>query len=177
MNKKFKALLLAAGLGTRLKPFTNNRPKCLVDIGGKPLLEYWLKNLEDSYCEEVLINTHYLSEQVNDFLKNRPLSNMKINVSYEKNLLGTAGTLSKNINFFNNGIGVLIHADNFTKLNLKELINAHLQRTKNTSLTMVTFISDNPSSCGIVKTDLNKVYHVMIQYHRHDHLNHLWLFY
>ena len=157
MNKKFKALLLAAGLGTRLKPYTNYQPKCLVEIRGKPLLEYWLKNLEDSCCEEVLINTHYLSEQVNDFLKNRPISKMKINVSYEKKLLGTAGTLSKNISFFNKGIGVLIHADNFTQLNLKEFINAHIQRTKNTCLTMVTFMTENPSSCGIVKTDLNKV--------------------
>ena len=67
MYRKFKALLLAAGLGTRLKPYTNHHPKCLVDIGGKPLLEHWLKNLEDSYCEEVLINTHYLFKKVSIF--------------------------------------------------------------------------------------------------------------
>ena len=70
MNIEYRVLLLAAGLGTRLKPHTNSKPKCLMNIGGKPLLEYWLENLEKSYCKEVLINTHYLSEQVLTLLIN-----------------------------------------------------------------------------------------------------------
>ena len=99
MNIEYRALLLAAGLGTRLKPFTDSKPKCLIDIGGKPLLEYWLESLENSNCQEVLINTHYLSEQVFDFLQKRPKTKMKIKTTYEKDLLGTAGTLMKNITF------------------------------------------------------------------------------
>ena len=59
----FKTLLLAAGMGTRLRPLTNNIPKCLVKIGEKPILEIWLENLSKAGCEEVIINTHYLSEK------------------------------------------------------------------------------------------------------------------
>mgnify|MGYP001284715084 CR=1 FL=1 len=157
MNNKFKALLLAAGYGTRLKPHTINKPKCLVDIGGIPLLEYWLKNLEESSCQEVLINTHYLSEQVEAFLEKRPNSQMIIKTSFEKKLLGTAGTLKQNINFFKEDLGVLIHADNFTLLDLKKFVKAHKQRNKKTLLTMVTFLTETPGSCGIVETDNDKI--------------------
>ena len=156
MNIEYRALLLAAGLGTRLKPFTDSKPKCLIDIGGKPLLEYWLESLENSNCKEVLINTHYLSEQVFDFLQKRPKTKMKIKRP-TKRFVSTAGTLMKNITFFKKDLGLLIHADNFTKLDLNKFIKAHLKRTKNTIISMVTFLSDNPSSCGIVDIDHNQV--------------------
>ena len=60
MKQPLRALLLAAGLGTRLRPITLNKPKCLVPIGGEPLLSRWLRQLEQAGCESVLINTHYL---------------------------------------------------------------------------------------------------------------------
>ena len=66
MTRRLRALLLAAGLGTRL-PITETTPKCLVEVGGEPLLGRWLKQLEDVGCEAVLINTHYLAEQVEEF--------------------------------------------------------------------------------------------------------------
>ena len=56
-------------MGTRLRPLTNSIPKCLVKIGGKPILEIWLENLSKAGCEEVIINTHYLSEKVEEYLK------------------------------------------------------------------------------------------------------------
>ena len=68
MTQAFRALLLAAGLGTRLRPITLDTPKCLVTIGGEPLLGRWLKQLELAGCEAVLINTHYLAEKVQAFL-------------------------------------------------------------------------------------------------------------
>ena len=61
---KIKALLLAAGLGTRLRPLTLKTPKCLVEIDGTPLLGIWLKKLNRLGCDEVLINTHYLNKEV-----------------------------------------------------------------------------------------------------------------
>ena len=64
-----RALLLAAGLGTRLRPITNHVPKCLVAIQGKPLLAYWLDMLLPNGIERVLMNTHYLPEAVNAFVK------------------------------------------------------------------------------------------------------------
>ena len=67
MTQTFRALLLAAGLGTRLRPLTMQTPKCLVPIGGEPLLGHWLRKLELAGCDSVLVNTHYLAEQVKAF--------------------------------------------------------------------------------------------------------------
>ena len=91
---KFRALLLAAGFGSRLMPLTKNKPKCLMEINGIPLLEYWLINLEKTGCESVLINTHYLSEQIDSYLK-KGKDIYEDKISYEKILLGTGGTLKK----------------------------------------------------------------------------------
>ena len=148
----FKALLLAAGMGTRLRPLTNNIPKCLVEIGEKPILGIWLENLYKAGCEEVIINTHYLSEKVEDYLKGKKFGNMKITISYEPKLLGTAGTLLKNANFLLGGNCMFIHADNFTDVNLREFLTFHLKYTKPKErlFTMMTFTTNNPESCGIV---------------------------
>ena len=150
---KFKALLLAAGMGTRLRPLTFKTPKCLVEINGTPLLGLWLQKLNNLGCDEVLINTHYLHEKVEDYLSKVSFSKMKIKMSYEEKLLGTAGTLIKNLDFFANGNGVLIHADNFTTDNLLGFIESHKSKPSDCLLTMLTFKTDNPSSCGIVEKD------------------------
>ena len=97
--KKFKAILLAAGLGTRLRPITENTPKCLVEIAEKPLLRYWIDYLDSINCESVLINTHYLSDQVEKYVNQISNIKMEIKLVYEKELLGTAGTLIKNFDF------------------------------------------------------------------------------
>ena len=89
MAFKLKALILAAGFGTRLRPITLNTPKCLVDIGGKPLLENWFKILEKIGCQEALINTHYLSGNVEEFVRSYKTNEMILKTVYEKNLLGT----------------------------------------------------------------------------------------
>ena len=65
-----KALLLAAGFGTRLRPITDSIPKCLVDINGRPLLEIWIELLVNAGVNDILVNTHYLSDQVNFFVNN-----------------------------------------------------------------------------------------------------------
>ena len=80
---KNKALLLAAGLGTRLRPITNTIPKCLVEIGKKPILEIWLDKLSQAGCQEVLINTHYLANKIDNFLRNKKYKNMRIHTTYE----------------------------------------------------------------------------------------------
>ena len=64
-----KAILLAAGLGTRLRPITDNVPKCLVPINGKPLLGYWLDSLAKAGVGPILINLHHHSDKVIDFVK------------------------------------------------------------------------------------------------------------
>ena len=100
MRQPLRALLLAAGLGTRLRPITTYTPKCLVPIGGEPLLGRWLRKLEAVGCDSVLVNTHYLADQVDAFLQNWHSSTMSVQASYEPQLLGTAGTLLANQQFF-----------------------------------------------------------------------------
>ncbi len=153
MNKNLKAILLSAGYGTRLRPETLKKPKCLIELNEKPLLEIWLDKLSELGYSEDLINTHYLSEQIEEFLSNYRSVSMQITTSYEKKLLGTAGTLMHNLEFIEADT-IFIHADNFTTSNLDGLIKAHKNKSKDCLLTMLIFRTNSPKSCGIV--EINK---------------------
>ncbi len=150
-NLPIRALLLAAGLGTRLRPITDTIPKCLVEIAGKPLIEHWMLQLESINCEKALVNTHYLADQVVRFTKEWKNHRMEVQTVYEKRLLGTAGTLMANRDFFKDSTCIMIHADNANNVNLHRFLDAHRSRPKNCLMTMLTFTSSNPSSCGIVE--------------------------
>lgn len=150
---KIKALLLAAGMGTRLRPITEKVPKCLVKIKDETLLENWLIKLENIGIKEVLINKHYLSNEVEHFLEERKKSNLNITQIYEEKLNGTAGTLIKNKLFFKNSNILFVHVDNYTKSDLTGLLKTFSERPKNCLMTMLTFKSQDPSSCGIVEVD------------------------
>jgi mannose-1-phosphate guanylyltransferase len=153
MSQTLRALLLAAGLGTRLRPITDHTPKCLVEVAGEPLLGRWLRQLEAAGCEAVLINTHHLADQVESFLQQRAPSAMRVQTIHEPELLGTAGTLLANRAFFDGATGLLIHADNAMAGDLQGLLGAHAARPSECLLTMLTFRTDQPRSCGIVATD------------------------
>ena len=153
MRKPLRALLLAAGFGTRLRPLTLTKPKCLVDLAGKPLLGHWLQKLEKAGCESAIVNSHYLPNQVEDYLKNWRSSTMTVSIFHEPKLLGTAGTLLANEAFFKGATGLLIHADNAMSDDLDEFVLAHSNRCEECLLTMLTFETDTPMSCGIVETD------------------------
>ena len=155
--KSIRALLLSAGLGTRLRPLTLKIPKCLVEINNKPILEYWIEKLEKISVNQIIVNTHYLSHKVDLFLEKQKRKDINILNFYEDKLLGTAGTLIANYEFFSDSLGILIHADNFTNMDLKDLIESHKNRPKNCLLTMLTFDSSNPESCGIVEVDSNNI--------------------
>lgn len=157
MTRPFRALLLAAGLGTRLRPITVNTPKCLVAIDGEPLLGRWLRKLELAGCESALINTHYLAEQVEDFLRSWQSSTMTLETVHEPELLGTAGTLMANQEFFSNTTGLLIHADNVMAGDVNNFMDAHQDRQAGCLLTMLTFKTNTPSSCGIVEIDEKQI--------------------
>ncbi|MDM8535859.1 nucleotidyltransferase family protein [Desulfobacterales bacterium HSG17] len=153
-----RVLLLAAGLGKRLRPLTLEIPKCLVLIKGKPLLEYWLEMIFDAGIASVMINLHYLSEKVIEYLDNSPFKN-RVTTVYEKQLLGTAGTLLKNRSFFNDDQILLIHADNFSIFNLNDFIQAHNLRPAICDMTLMTFNTDTPESCGILELDKDNIVH------------------
>ncbi len=147
-----RAILLAAGCGTRLRPLTNTIPKCLVPIKGKPLLEIWLERLTKAGIGPFLINTHYLSEQVENFIDASPFRD-QVNLVYEQKLSGTAGTLIHNLDFFQGEDGLLIHADNYCLADFSAFVRAHNERPPECVMTMMTFRTDTPSTCGIVELD------------------------
>jgi NDP-sugar pyrophosphorylase family protein len=95
-----KAMILAAGLGTRLRPLTDNRPKALVEIAGRTLLEITLTRLRTFGITEVIVNVHHFANQVIDYLKSHNNFNMRIEISREEVLLDTGGGLKKAAWFF-----------------------------------------------------------------------------
>lgn len=148
-----KSLLLAAGFGTRLRPITDTIPKCLVPICGKPLLEYWLDLLKPTHANSILINTHYLPEQVLSFMSGSPWRK-GCKLVHESELLGTGGTILKNRDFFENDQAFLVaHADNLTRFDPNEFMLAHYHRDPEVEITMMTFDTDAPQTCGIVEVD------------------------
>ena len=147
-----RVILLAAGLGTRLRPLTDTTPKCLVPINGKPLLEIWLERLTQAGMGPFLINTHYLSEQVEKFVVSSPYKD-QVTLVHEPELRGTAGTLIENLNFFQSQDGMLIHADNYCLADLSAFKQAHSDRPIECLITMMTFRTNDPSACGIVELD------------------------
>src|SRR5450631_4412409 len=116
-----RALLLAAGLGSRLLPLTATTPKCLVTIDGRPLLEYWLELLFDAGIERVLINTHWLAGQVHDYV-NASRWAASIDLVHEAALLGTGGTVLANRSWFQEQPFLLAHADNLTDFDVDGLV-------------------------------------------------------
>ena len=147
-----RALLLAAGLGTRLQPLTYTTPKCLVTIKGQPLLGIWLERLTQAGIGPFLINTHYLAEQVEAFIKTSYYYN-QVSLENEFELLGTAGTLMANLDFFQGEDGLLIHADNYCMADFMAFQQAHRSRPSECVMTMMTFRTGDPSSCGIAELD------------------------
>lgn len=151
-----KSLLLAAGLGTRLRPITEQIPKCLVPIHRKPLLAYWLELLKPTNQNPVLINTHYLPDKVRDFIQSSHWG-QACQLVHETELLGTGGTVLKNREFFENKPFLLAHADNLTRFDVNAFITAHANRQPGIEITMMTFDTDSPHSCGIVEVDQNNI--------------------
>ncbi|MBI5050402.1 MAG: nucleotidyltransferase family protein [Nitrospirae bacterium] len=151
-----RALLLSAGLWTRLRPMTNMIPKCLVPIHGKPLLEYWLKMLRDASVYPILLNLHYFADRVQRYIANSEFRDI-VQTVYEKKLFGTAGTLLKNRVFFGNETLMLIHADNLSRFDVQAFIERHKKRPAGCEITMMVFKTPTPYSCGIVELDENGI--------------------
>jgi mannose-1-phosphate guanylyltransferase len=147
-----RALLLAAGLGTRLRPLTDTIPKCLVPVDGTPLLDIWLELLLKGGTERVLINAHYLSDKVKQHVVASRWK-AQIDLVYEKDLLGTGGTILANESFFQGKAFMVAHADNLTWFDAEAFIARHTQRPASVQITMMTFRTEMPQSCGIVELD------------------------
>ena len=150
-----KAVLLIAGLGTRLRPLTNSTPKCLLPINGQPLLAIWFDKLVRAGVTEVLINTHWLAEQVIDFVEKFTPAGLKVTLFHEPILLGSAGTLAANRHFFDDDPFFIIYGDNVSDVDLADLYAAHQHYQP--VLTLGTFEAEFPERCGIADIDSDGV--------------------
>jgi len=151
-----RAILLAAGLGTRLRPLTDTVPKCLVPVGNEVLLDMWLRRLSEAGVERVLVNLHHLADTVRRHVAASRWAEL-VEFVDEPVLLGTARTLVENKAFLQDGDGLLVHADNYCTASLGGFIGAHRNRPAGCTMTMMTFETRQPRECGIVTTDARGV--------------------
>lgn len=119
------AIILAAGLGTRLRPLTDNTPKALVVVGGKTMLEHQILKLKKAGFKNIVINIHYFGEQIVEFLKANNNFELNIKISDERDLLlDTGGGIAKAGRMFDNDSPILVHnVDIFTNLDLTRVYN------------------------------------------------------
>ena len=128
-----KAMILAAGLGTRLRPLTDDRPKALVEVGGYTLLEITLRRLRQFGVREVIVNVHHFADMVGDYLKKHDNFDMRIEISCEEVLLDTGGALKKAAWFFLEGSKhadepfILHNVDVLSTIELARMVEFHRQ--------------------------------------------------
>jgi mannose-1-phosphate guanylyltransferase len=149
-----KAFLLAAGVGSRLRPITDTTPKCMLAIGGEPLLDIWLDSFGRAGVDEVLVNLHHLPDVVRNHLKARArsLRPPAVRTVFEPELLGSAGTLVANRAWVGGDeMFLACYADNLTDFDLRSLAETH--RANGAIATLAVFHSDRPSAGGVVELD------------------------
>ena len=126
-----KAMILAAGLGTRLRPLTDDRPKALVEVAGRTMIEITLARLRDSGIREVIVNVHHFADMVVDYLKAHDNFGMRVELSREEALLDTGGGLKKAAWFFlqdSNRLEepfILHNVDVLSTIDLQRMVDFH----------------------------------------------------
>ena len=149
-----KAFLLAAGIGSRLRPITDTIPKCMVAIAGQPLLDIWFDAFDRAGVDEVLVNLHHLPDVVRHHLQARAgsLQPPTVRTFFEPELLGSAGTLVANRAWVDGEeVFLVCNADNLTDFDLRSLVQAHQEHSAIATLTV--FHSERPSAGGVVELD------------------------
>jgi mannose-1-phosphate guanylyltransferase len=156
-----KAMVLAAGLGTRLRPMTDSRPKALVEVSGRTLLEITLTRLREFGVDEVIVNVHHFADMVTDYLKSRNNFGIRIEISREEVLLDTGGGLRKAAWFFLDDPKrldepfVLHNVDVISSIDLHSMVAFHIQSqalatlaVKNRETSRYLLFDDQDQLCG-----------------------------
>jgi D,D-heptose 1,7-bisphosphate phosphatase len=153
MTSEARAIILAGGLGTRLRPLTDTLPKCLVPIAERPLLDYWVDALARAGVGSARVNNHAHPEQVRAFVEGVTASGrLELVESYEPQLLGSAGTIAANADLADGADAVIVvYADNFSDVDLAAMLAFH--RSHDDPFTMLLFRAPNPKACGIAELD------------------------
>ena len=144
-----KAIILAAGFGTRLLPYTEIIPKPLFPIGGRPLLAMMISELLKAGCQELIINTHHLSQKVEAFISAQQYS-FPVTTRYEPVILGTGGAIKNVADFWNHQPFMAVNSDIITDIPLKEVYHYHLKHEH-----PVTLVLSDDKEFNTVTVDKN----------------------
>jgi mannose-1-phosphate guanylyltransferase len=153
--KTVKVLVLAGGLGTRLRPLTDHTPKCLVPLARRPLLDYWFERFDAAGIYDIRINNHHLPEQVREYIRNKnQVGKFRVSEAYEPQLLGSAGTVHANSDWVSkHETGLIVYADNLSNIDLSAMLKFH--ESAGLPMTMALFRTPYPEKCGIAELDSN----------------------
>jgi NDP-sugar pyrophosphorylase family protein len=145
-----KAMILAAGMGTRLRPLTDDRPKALVEVAGHPMLEIVLRRLLSAGVREVIINTHHFADMISEYLEVNRNFGMRIEVSHEDELLDSGGGLKKASWFFlEKGTNlqepfILHNVDVISNIDLERMLRFHVQQAALATLAVQDRVTTRP---------------------------------
>lgn len=143
-----KAMILAAGVGSRLDPLTRNVPKPLVPIVNRPVMEYLVELLKRHGFNEIMVNLHYLGDQIEGYFGDGSKWGVKIHWSHEERLWGDAGSVKRVEDFLRDDTFIVIGGDDLTDMDLSRLIRTH--KDKHALATIALSLVDDPSEYGIV---------------------------
>jgi mannose-1-phosphate guanylyltransferase/phosphomannomutase len=148
-----RAVIIAGGSGTRLRPLTYNTPKPMVPLFGKPFLQYQLEHLKRHGVTEIVINLHYLSEVIEAYFGDGSELGLKIFYSLEEKPLGTAGAVKLAEEHFTDEPLIVLNGDILTDIDLTEMIDFHRINRARVTLAMIK-VAD-PTSYGLIFTEEN----------------------
>jgi NDP-sugar pyrophosphorylase family protein len=146
-----KAMLLAAGLGTRLRPLTDHCPKCMVPVAGKPVLQRNIEWLRSRGIVDLVVNLHYCPDAVTGYFGDGSAFGVRLEYSYEPELLGTAGALWGARRFLSGQRFWVLYTDNLVSCSLERMESLH--RAQGATLTMGLFWREDVSASGVVGLD------------------------
>jgi len=146
-----KAVIIAGGLGTRLRPLTYNTPKPVVPVANRPFVVHQIEHLRRHGVDEVILNLHYLSDSIKKLLGDGSEWGVKIHYSIEESPLGTAGAVKNAEEFFDGGPMLVFNGDVLTDINITQIVEFHLK--KNACVTLTLTRVDDPTAYGLILTN------------------------
>lgn len=148
-----QAMILCAGFGTRLNELTKNTPKPMLKVGEKPILEHTINQLKKAGITKIIINLHYLADQITSYFRDGRDFGVAITYSYEEQPLGTSGAIKNVENLFSSSKNFLvIYGDVFTNLNYAEFLDFHKAKEKAIASIIV---HERAKSNSVVEIDNN----------------------
>ncbi len=149
-----KAIIIAGGLGTRLRPLTYNMPKPIVPLANKPFVFHQIELLKKFGITEIILNLHYLSDNIREIFDDGKKLGVKIHYSIEEKPLGTAGAVKNAEKFFDTKPMLIFNGDILTDINLEKMIKFHEEKKGKVTLALTRV--EDPTLYGLIITDENR---------------------